>query len=156
MKICCFTGHRTVPLSHRTPLALLLDKTIDRLVLEGYTDFRAGGALGFDMLAALRVLRARERHPEIKLHLILPCRDQAKSWNEGEQLLWQDIVDRADDVEYLFDTYQSGCMYARNRALVNGADLCVAYLTAPRGGTLYTCTYAEKKGVSILNLADEL
>ena len=108
------------------------------------------------MLAALRVLRARERHPEIRLHLILPCRDQAKSWREGEQLLWQDAIDRADSVEYLFDTYQSGCMYARNRALVNGADLCVAYLTAPRGGTLYTCSHAEKKGVAVLNLADEL
>jgi len=153
MKICCFTGHRTLPPTLRTPLALRLDETIESLIREGYTEFRAGGALGFDMLAALRVLRARDRHPEIKLQLILPCRDQAGSWREGERLLWQDIIDKANTVEYLFDTYKSGCMYARNRALVRGADLCVAYLTQNRGGTFYTCTHAQKQGVPVLNLA---
>ena len=56
----------------------------------------------------------------------------------------------------LTPTKAAVCTHARNRALVNGADLCVAYLTAPRGGTLYTCSYAEKKGVAVLNLADKL
>ncbi len=153
MKICAFTGHRTVPVSRRTSLALSLDRTIEHLIGEGYTDFRAGGALGFDMLAALRVLLAKAKHPSIKLHLMLPCRDQAKDWREGERLLWQDIIDKADSVRYLFDTYQAGCMYVRNRALIDGADLCVAYLTSNRGGTAYTCSYAEKKGVPVLNLA---
>lgn len=156
MKICCFTGHRTVPVPLRTSLALLLDRTIEQLAREGFDEFRAGGALGFDMLAALRVLHVRKKFPHIRLRLILPCRDQAKAWHEGEQLLWQDIIDRADEVEYLFDTYQNGCMYARNRALVEGADLCVAYLTAARGGTLYTCTYADKRGIPVRNLAREI
>ena len=105
------------------------------------------------MLAALRVLSAREKHPEVKLHLILPCRDQAKNWREGERLLWQDIIDHADSVRFLFDTYRSGCMYARNRALVNGSELCVAYITKRQGGTFYTCSYAQQNGVPILNLA---
>ena len=153
MKTCCFTGHRTIPLPARTPLALLLDKTIEGLIDEGYTEFRAGGALGFDMLAALRVLRAKEKHPDVRLHLILPCRDQAKSWREGERLLWQDIIDAADTAEFLFDTYKDWCMYARNRALIEGSDLCIAYLTSNRGGTFYTCSYAEKQDVPVLNLA---
>ena len=123
------------------------------MIGNGFGEFRAGGALGFDMLAALRILSAKEKHPEIKLCLILPCRDQAKHWREGEQLLWQDIVDRADSVQFLFDTYKSGCMHARNRALVDGSDLCIAYITRHEGGTFYTCSYAQQNGVPILNLA---
>ena len=155
MKTCCFTGHRVIPPALRVPLSLHLDRTIEHLILEGYTEFRAGGALGFDMLAALRVLRAKGAHPHIRLRLILPCRDQAKSWREGEQLLWQELLEKSDTVYYLFDTYTNGCMYARNRALVEGADLCIAYLTSNRGGTFYTCSYARKNGVQILNLAKQ-
>ena len=153
MKTCCFTGHRTLPTLTRQALIRALDETIEDLIAKGFTEFRAGGALGFDMLASLRVLFAREKHPEIRLRLILPCRDQAKGWREGEQLLWQDIIDRADSVQFLFDTYRSGCMHARNRALVDGSDLCIAYITRRAGGTFYTCSYAEKRGVPVLNLA---
>ena len=45
-------------------------------------------------------------------------------------------------------------MHLRNRALVDGSDTCVAYLTANRGGTLYTCAYALKQGLTLINLAD--
>ena len=47
-------------------------------------------------------------------------------------------------------------MARRNRALVDGSDYCVAYLTKNSGGTLYTCSYALKKGVELINLADGL
>lgn len=156
MKVCCFTGHRAIKAEKRLPLVTLLDKTLLRLYKEGYREFRAGGALGFDMLAALRVLTLRERCPDARLVLYLPCRDQAREWRAGERMLWQDIKEKADAVHFLSDTYVSGCMHARNRALVDGSDLCIAYLTENRGGTLYTCSYALKNGVELLNLAEEI
>lgn len=156
MKICCFTGHRTVTPDCRAPLAARLHKTLLHLISEGFTDFRTGGARGFDTMAAACVLALREQHPHLRLHLILPCRDQAKTWREGERLLWQEMINKADTVRFLQDAYTPGCMHARNRALVDGSDLCVAYLTENCGGTLYTCSYALKQGVQLLNLADEL
>lgn len=155
MKVCCFTGHRTIKSVLRGKLITHLDATLERLVAEGYTEFRAGGARGFDTLAALRVLYLRTKHPHIRLCLYLPCRDQSKNWTKGEQLVWEDILSRADEVHYLYDTYISGCMHARNRALVDGSDLCIAYLTQNRGGTLYTCSYALKSGVELLNLGED-
>jgi len=124
------------------------------LIAKGYTVFRCGGARGFDTLAALRVLNLKKTHPEIKLSLILPCKDQAATWNEGERLMWQDILDRADEVRFIAARYTPDCMHLRNRALVDGADTCMAYLTANRGGTLYTCSYALKQGLTLINLAD--
>lgn len=154
MKICCFTGHRTIATDARAALIVRLDQTLEELAAKGFTEFRTGGARGFDTLAALRVLYLREKHPHVRLSLLLPCRDQAKSWPAGEQMLWQDIIDRADSVRFLFDSYTEGCMHARNRALVDGSDLCIAYLTENRGGTLYTCSYALKNGVELLNLGE--
>lgn len=156
MKICCFTGHRTLLPAAARALTAALDRTLTRLAQEGFTDFRAGGARGFDTLAALRVLALRERHPDCRLHLILPCRDQTKFWTMGERALFESILAKADSVTYMQDTYTPECMYARNRALVDGSDLCVAYLTENRSGTLYTCSYALRQGVALLNLADEI
>ncbi|MBQ8357452.1 MAG: DUF1273 family protein [Clostridia bacterium] len=156
MKICCFTGHRTVSPDAATALALTLDRRLEELTQEGYTEFRAGGARGFDTIAALRVLALRERHPDCRLHLILPCRDQTKFWRVGEQALFDEILQKADRVDYITDRYNPTCMYARNRALVDGSDLCIAYLTENKGGTLYTCTYALKHKVPLLNLAEEI
>lgn len=156
MRICCFTGHRTVTPDTAIALTHALDRHLERLAADGYTEFRTGGARGFDTIAALRVLALRERHPSCRLHLILPCRDQTKFWKAGERALFDDILHQADQVDYITDTYTPICMYERNRALVNGSDLCIAYLTENSGGTLYTCTYALKHRVALLNLAEEI
>ena len=155
MSICCFTGHRTISAAARLPLVARLDQTLALLVERGYRTFRCGGARGFDTLAALRVLHLKKTHPEVRLSLILPCRDQADSWREGERMIWQDILDRADEVRFVSERYTAECMHLRNRALVDGADTCVAYLTHNRGGTLYTCTYALKQGLALINLGED-
>ena len=155
-KICCFTGHRTIPSGSVGTLVRVLDEHLEHLAGEGFTEFRTGGARGFDTLAALRVVALCHKHPECHLSLILPCRDQTKLWRTDEKAVFEDILSRAEQVRYITDTYTPTCMYDRNRALVDGSDLCIAYLTENRGGTLYTCAYALKKRVTLLNLADEL
>lgn len=155
-KICCFTGHRTIPRSMREPLTLLLDEKLEELVGEGVREFRAGGALGFDTLAATRVLSLKKRWPECRLHLILPCKNQSRGWGERDKALYGEILAAADRVSYMVEEYTRECMHMRNRALVEGSDFCVAFLRRNRGGTLYTCAYALKRGVTLLNLADDL
>ena len=156
MKICCFTGHRTVPAEVRSRLIVQLDGLLEKLFARGFTEFRAGGARGFDTLVALRVLYLREKHKEVRLSLILPCRDQTKGWSLGDKMIFEDILKRADSVRVLYENYMPGCMHARNRALVTGSDLCVAYLTDRRGGTQYTCNYAGSVGVPLYNIASDL
>lgn len=153
--ICCFTGHRTIEAENRLPLVKRLDALLEQLAAQGFTEFRTGGARGFDTLAALRVLALRERHPHCRLHLMLPCRDQTKYWESGEKALFDSILAAADSVTFVAERYTPACMHARNRALVDGSDLCIAYLRENRGGTLYTCSYALKCGVRLINLADD-
>ena len=59
-RMCCFTGHRDLPLTCWEEIAEKLEETITRLVQDGIQFYRTGGALGFDTLAAQTVLRERE------------------------------------------------------------------------------------------------
>lgn len=150
----CFTGHRHIAYETAIRLPSVLEKVLVDLVERGATTFRAGGAIGFDTVAALKVLELKERYPHIRLELILPCRNQTEYWEETAVRTYQYILSRADSHLFLFDTYFDGCMLERDRRLVEGSDICVAYCTRSRGGTAYTFTQALRAGLEVINLHD--
>lgn len=153
MKIqtCCFTGHRHLSNEEQAELIPTLDRYLQALCDLGCTEFRVGGALGFDTLAAQRVLLLREKYPACHLHMILPCRDQEARWSLEERIAYRRVLERANRITYVQEKYTQGCMYMRNRALVDGSDVVIAYLKHGKGGTAYTCHYAEKQGVRVIN-----
>lgn len=115
--------------------------------------FGAGGALGFDTLAAQCVLSLRKRYPHIKLILVLLCTAQTKGWSKNDIAIYEEIKSQADKVVYTSREYSRGCMFKRNRHLVNGSSVCIAYLTQEKGGTAYTVNYAKEQGLAVINLA---
>ncbi len=151
-KICCFTGHRKIEDNEIIRLPSALDATIDGLYERGVREFRAGGAIGFDTLAALKVIAYRKNHPDVRLHLILPCRDQDSRWGNYDKSTYRYILECADSVIYMENEYTPSCMHKRNRALVRGADICVAYLNKADGGSAYTVDLARRSGIEIINL----
>lgn len=155
IKTVCFTGHRDIEKTHALRLPSMLDARIRALYERGARDFRAGGALGFDMVAALKVLEIRETLP-LRLVLCLPCRDQTRGWDEASCRAYRYVLDHADEIHYTADRYTPTCMLERDRALVDGSDVCIAYCVKNRGGAFYTCSYALKREVELINLADEL
>lgn len=150
---CAFTGHRLISAAEIQRLEFELPKTVAGLAEEGFTRFYAGGALGFDTLAAQAVLKTREENPCISLHLLLPCPGQERRWHLREKHRYYAIKDQADSFLYLCETYSSNAMFKRNRALINHSDLCVCYLHTEKGGTAFTVRYARKKGIRVINLS---
>ena len=156
MKACCFTGHRGLPggeeyyrLRDRTEAA------IRRAYADGYRRFLAGGALGFDMLAAALVCSLRDSEfPDMRLELILPCRDQADRWSPRDRERYAAMKAAADSTVILADVYFDGVMHMRNRALLEEATLCIAYMRSPASGTGSTVALARRRGISVVNLAD--
>jgi uncharacterized phage-like protein YoqJ len=147
---CCFSGHRDVPRERVERLSGELEKQILFLADKGITTFLAGGARGFDSLAASAVLRLREANPNLglRLVLVLPCADQATRWSNLEKALYEEIKSRADGVITLFDKYTSNCMLERNKFMVDNSIVCVAYLTRKNGGgTFHTVNYCNAQGV---------
>ncbi len=156
VKTVCFTGHRDIPAAAAMVLPGLLEEVIAELCERGATTFRAGGARGFDTVAALKVLDMKERYPALRLELILPCRNQTERWDEPSVRTYRYILEHADRHRFLFDTYMDGCMAERNRCLVDGGDICVAYCAHNTGGSAYTCAYALKQGLELINLHDRM
>lgn len=152
----CFTGHRHIAYETAVKLPSLLERVLVDLIERGSITFRAGGAMGFDTVAALKVLELKERYPHIRLELILPCRNQTEYWEETSARTYQYILKHADSHRFLFDTYFDGCMLERDRKLVDGSDICVAYCNRSRGGTAYTFAYALRAGLEVINLNDLL
>ena len=135
-------------------LPALLEEVLVDLINRGATVFRAGGAIGFDTVAALKVLELRERYPHIRLELILPCRNQTERWEETAVRTYHYILERADSYRYLFDAYFEGCMQERDRRLVEGSDVCVTFCNRSRSGTAYTFALALRSGVEVINVCD--
>lgn len=153
-KTCCFTGHRQIPLGDYQTILQNTEKVVENLISKGFCYFGAGGALGFDTLAALTVLKLKSLYPDIKLILVLPCRTQTRSWSKEDIKIYEDIKSQADKVVFTSEEYTRGCMHKRNRHLVDNSSVCVAYLTDSKGGTAYTVDYAKKQGLDIYNIAD--
>ncbi len=149
----CFTGHREVPAADREKLARLLPMALRQCIGRGYRRFWCGGALGFDTLAALAVLREKEREPSLRLCLALPCPEQDALWPERDRLQYREILSRADEVWYAAERYIKSSLLTRDRYMVEHSTLCLCYLTEMSGGTAYTASYALRQGLEVVNLA---
>lgn len=158
----CFTGHRPEALpSHGAEdsfgmlrLHMLLERAVVRALDDGFTSFLAGGALGFDTMAAEAVLRLSSDNPGVRLYLSLPGYDQTEGWSERDLAKYDAILSAAGGrVFYAAECCSPSSMRKRNRYLVDHASACIAYLRQMRGGTLYTVNYAQECGVPVDNLA---
>ena len=161
MQACFFTGHRRLlsPALQKQAGAFLmtlrecLDREIETLCYLGVTVFYCGGARGFDLLAGAAVLRLRAVHPELRLIVLMPCRDQTRGWSGEERALYEEVLSRAE-VYCLQESYDSECMRRRNRMLV---DLSAVGITcyepeSARSGTGMTVRYAQSCGIPLVSL----
>lgn len=153
-KTCCFTGHRDIPSGAYQHIFSKTEEMVENLIKKGYLYFGAGGALGFDTIGAFTVLKLKEKYPDVRLILVLPCLSQTRGWSSHDVEIYEDIKSRADKVVYTSEEYTRGCMHKRNRHLVDNSSACIAYLTDSKGGTAYTVDYAKKHGLIVYNIAD--
>ena len=153
-KTCCFTGHRNIRNDDIPKIKEALKETIVGLINQGVFYYGAGGALGFDTIAAQTILELKNDYPQIKLILVLPCKNQTARWNEKDIDIYESIKAQADKYVYTSEDYYNGCMLKRNRHLVDNSAYCICYLTHNSGGTYYTYNYAAKKGLNVINIAD--
>lgn len=158
---CAFTGHRPRKFSwgydesdaRCVALKNALAEQIERLFEKGTTQFMSGMAEGTDTWAALSVLALRSKNKAIKLHCVLPCKEQADKWNPSAQKQYHSILGCADSVVYVNQYYHKDCMLERNHFLVDHSNILLAvYNGERRGGTAATVRYAQRSGREILIL----
>ena len=154
--VCAFSGHRQIYTMHADTLPPLLSETVDTLIASGVTRFCSGGAMGFDLLAAEFVLEKKKNGADITLSMILPCRDQASRWPAATRRRYDAVLQNADEVIYISESYDQFCMHLRNRRLVDESDILLCYLVREASGTAFTRNCAIDRDKKIINLADLL
>lgn len=157
---CCFTGHRPEKLPWRgdeeDPRCVALKERLSAAVEEAYENgirhFMCGMAQGADFYFCEAVIGLRERHPEITLEAAIPCEEQSARWKERDRERYFSLVARCDYETMVQRHYDRGCMLRRNRYMVDRSGLLIAVYDGLLGGTMYTISYAMKKGLGIVAL----
>ena len=79
---------------------------IDELYLRGYRHFITGGAVGFDTVAAVCVINARDtRYSDITLTLAIPCPDQTLKWSDKDKQNYKRVMMCANESVLLETEY---------------------------------------------------
>lgn len=147
-KTVCFTGHRKL-LEPRQNVEKKLEDVVRECIAKGARTFIAGGAIGFDTIAAQLILRLRSELPNIYLALALPCppEQQTLMWTDEQKAEYYEILRNANFTKIVSERFTKGCMYARNRLMVDRSGILICYLRKNSGGTYYTVNYGKKKGI---------
>lgn len=160
--VCAFTGHRppSYPFGYDElcpdykKQKAVLQQEIEKFIHAGVHTFITGMALGADTWCAELVLKLRREHPDLKLIAALPCRTQAYRWAMVHRENYRNILYQCDEIFCVGDQYTKGCMFQRNRWMVDHAQFVLAvYNGGSKGGTAYTVRYALQTGrcVTIIN-----
>ena len=147
---CALSGHRK--LGDDISENQIFD-SLEELILHGYDYFLCGMAQGFDLLALECLIDLKQRYP-IFIEACIPFVGQERRFSPTDQKKYRNFLSWCDKQTVLFEGYRNGCFLARDRYMVERADLILAYCTQETGGTAYTIRYAQQKKIPIVNLAE--
>ncbi len=108
----------------------------------------------FDTISAQLIIRMRSEFPHIKLALALPCppEQQTLKWTYEQKKEYYEIYKQANYIKIVSKNYTRGCMYARNRFMVDKSGIVICYLRKRSGGTIYTVNYAKEQGIKKIEI----
>jgi uncharacterized phage-like protein YoqJ len=119
MSTCFFIGHRDAPVDVYSWIV----SEVERLALQGLTEFVVGHYGAFDRMAARAVREVKRQHPAIRLILLLPYYETSTSkfgigfdeiiYPEGQEVIpKRAAIIRAN--QYMIDNGDVLIMYARH------------------------------------------
>jgi len=158
----CFSGHRFAPFDWTSSydghvFQIMLAKAVEDAVNDGCNCFYNGMAMGFDIIAAEVVIAQKAYHnANAALVSVIPFRGQEAKWTKAWKARHDAVLQAADEVIILNESYVTGCYHERNRYLVDNSQRLIAFYSGKAGGTQHTYDYAEEKGLNIINLWGEV
>ena len=147
-----FFGHRIIE------QPLLIDQSLEELIgsllrSKEYVEFLVGRNGDFDQLVSSAICRCkREIREDNSAHVwVLPYATADYRDNEEDYRAYYDEIEVFDSAGKHF----KAAFQARNRNMVDRADLVVFYVERNEGGAYQTMRYAIQQGKQYINLADK-
>lgn len=147
-----FFGHRHI--DNPFPIEKVLDVLIGSLLRsKEYVEFLVGRNGDFDQLVSSAICRCkREIREDNSAHVwVLPYATADYRDNEEDYRAYYDEIEVFDSAGKHF----KAAFQARNRNMVDRADLVVFYVERNEGGAYQTMRYAIQQGKQYINLADK-
>lgn len=152
-KTAFFTGHRNIKKSLYNDIEITVKNIVVNLIRNGVIYYGVGGAIGFDTLASFTILSLKRQYPQIKLIVVLPCKNHTKFWSYKDIILIDEILKKADKIVYISDNYTKNCMLKRNIHLIKHSKYCICYYDNSNiGGTSFSVRWAKRYGLKIYNI----
>lgn len=127
-------------------------QVIERLIELGCTDFISGVAQGFDTWVAEDILKLQKKNDALTLECAIPFPGQADKWDYADQKRRYKILTHANSAVTTSAHYSKDCFFARNRYMVDKADIVVCAYNGQSGGTQYTVNYALKQNKIVIQI----
>ena len=159
-KTCFFTGNRPYKLpwganetdNRCVEIKDKLKVTIQSLYDDGIRLFVCGMAQGGDTYFAEAVLELKSKRFDVTLECALPCPGQADKWNERDKERHRGLLEKADFITYVSDSFSKYCFFVRNRYMLDKSSVCIALDYGISGGTTSTVAQAKRKNAKIILL----
>ncbi len=125
----------------------------------GVNHFVCGGEPGVETDCAEILIYLRDNvYDGIKLEIVAACANQDRKWKDGDKIKYRQIVEQANKVLNLYDTYTPNAFLLRNKYIVDKSDIVLTFLNRHRKfcDTYKTAEYARSKGktLKIVHLND--
>lgn len=155
-KTVCFTGHRPEKLpsggadgaGETKVIKSMLYNEISAAADEGFDTFITGMQRGIDLWAGEIVLELAAAR-RLRLIAALPYREFGRGFKGADKWNFGRIIDCAERVVVMSETYTPACMSLRNRYMVDNSACLIAVIGNERSGTGQTVRYAESCGLDI-------
>ena len=134
-KTCFFIGHRDTP---DTIFPQLVDEVERHITVHGVETFVAGHYGRFDALAARAVRDAKQRHPTVKLLLLLP-------YHPSERPISADGFDGTIYPAGMERVPRRAAILQANRRMIDQSDFLIAHAWQPGSNAVGLIGYARKK-----------
>ena len=122
------------------------------LLKEKATAGVTGMALGTDQVFAMSVLELKEQGCDIKLVTMLPFKEYSCKWPMESQILFKNILDKADKINYVYSSLPNvgHSLQKRNEALVDVVRKLICVWDGSPSGTKRCIEYADSNGVPLI------
>jgi uncharacterized phage-like protein YoqJ len=149
---CTFAGHREVlvkGVKEQVEAALAM-------IMSGGSSFEfyAGGMGEFDRICANAVRKMKREQPEKQIRLFLVCPYMTTRINRDGAIL-HELYDDIIVLDELADCHYKSAITKRNRWMVEQSDIILAFVQRDYGGAYTTKKYAEKKGITVVEIAGD-
>ena len=142
-----FFGHRNTPSDIGEPAEKLLMQLIEE---DGADDFLVGSEGNFDRMIYAKLKKLQKKYPQIKVKIVPAHMPTSMPSTARERENFSDTV-LPEEIAVSHPRY---AINKRNEWMISRADTVVTYVQGVTGGAAKYKQYAEKKGKTVINLAD--